>query len=39
MYVPFELFIDKISIQNKLFSTFIQYNPNVPFITQYFPDV
>ena len=39
VYVPYELFIDKISIQNKLFSTFIQYNPNVPFITQYFPDV
>ena len=39
VYVPYELFIDKISIQNKLFSTLTQYNPNVPFSTQYFPGV
>ena len=39
MYAPYELFTDKVSIQNKLFSTLIQHNPNVPFITQYFPGV
>ena len=30
VYVPYELFIDKISIQNKLFSTLTQYNQMYP---------